>query len=76
MKFPFLDAWRRWRDKGRYDLNKLRQVDERIKQKESAEPEPDSPTAAPRTLIYCHHCGDSMSQAYSICPGCGTPLGR
>ena len=76
MRFGFLDAWKRWRDKDRYNLNKIREVDERQKHKELLRVEEDSPTAAPRTLIYCHHCGASMSHVHSICPDCATPLGQ
>lgn len=77
MSFPFLDAWRRWRNRSRYDLSKLREVDTLLKTKaqNKAEPEADAPLAAAHNHIYCHHCGSSMSQAYSICPECGIPLG-
>lgn len=71
----FLEAWRKWRDKGRYDLNKLREVDAQLKTR-AEEPEEDAPTVAERNLIYCRHCGASMAQKYSICPDCGVPLGR
>ena len=74
MPFPLLEAWRKWRNRGRYDLNKLREVDEREKNRPE-EPEEDAPTAAPRNHIYCRHCGAAMSQKYSICPDCGVPLG-
>ena len=74
MAFPLLEAWRKWRNRNRYDLNKLRIVDERQKARPE-EPEADAPTAAPRNHAYCRHCDSSMSQAYSICPHCGIPLG-
>ena len=77
MTFPFLNAWRNWRNRRRYDLSQLRQVDAKLKAREAQQeaPEADDPKAAPRNHIYCRHCGDSMSEAYSICPSCGVPLG-
>ncbi len=77
MRFPFFDAWRQRLNRKRYDLNTLRVVDERMKTREQQreEPEADTPKAAERNHIYCHHCGASMSQKYSICPDCGIPLG-
>lgn len=77
MQFPFLDAWRKWRDRSRYDLGKLREVDEQFKTKaqKALEPEADAAFAAARNHIYCHHCGSSVSQSYCICPECGIPLG-
>ena len=77
MPFPFLNAWRKWRDRSRYNLSKLREVDTRLKIKTQNKegPEADAHIAAARNHIYCHHCGASMSQAYSICPECGIALG-
>lgn len=74
MRFPLIEALRNLRNRSRYDLNKLREVDARDKARPE-EPEEDAPTAAPRNHVYCRHCGASMSQKYSICPECGIPLG-
>lgn len=49
-----------------YDLSKLW----------DQEPEPEEPEdERERDLVYCHHCGASMQQAYAICPQCGSRLG-
>ena len=61
-----VQMWREREDP--YDLNKLW---------DTPPPEPDTPAKAPTdaTLIYCHRCGSSMSEAYSTCPQCGNLLG-
>lgn len=43
-------------------------------------PEEEDPAAVhsatgPNDLLYCHHCGASMSQRHAICPECGNRLG-
>ena len=56
----------------RYDLSELRRIHVEIESK-SQEPTVESD---PDEMVYCHRCGVSMSQAHSICPECGGPLGR
>jgi len=57
-----------WRERpDPYDLSRLWET----------EPQPEEPEedGQEHYLSYCHHCGGSMSEVYSICPHCGTPLG-
>jgi hypothetical protein len=60
-----------WRERpGRYDLKRLKLIldSEDVDEQEAERYE--------RILAVCHHCGASMSERYSICPSCGTPLGH
>ncbi len=50
-----------------YDLN-------RLWEEAPVREEPDDP-GHPGTLTYCHRCGASMPDTYSICTECGNFLG-
>jgi hypothetical protein len=67
------ESVRDWRSRpSRYDLSELKRIHTDI-ESQAQEPTVESD---PDEMLYCHRCGASMSQAYSICPDCGGPLGR
>lgn len=64
-----MEMWRARRNP--YDLSLLREIHER----EAARDEPEEDNAE-RDMIYCHRCNLSVPETYSICPECGSILGR